>query len=196
MALGALLTAGLKLWHSPGMHSTLALIAVALLLLRCCQAALSVRNARSQIRHQMGSCLYSKGRSSGEGVLLQLLNSTVEQETKEVLLGYLLMLRKQQHACSEGGAGSSGDGSSGDGSSGDGLTEEELDAVCEEWVWQRCGERVDFETDDALDKLLTIGAAPVAATALPPATFCSSSCSYCSSSCYLLLFLLLLLLFL
>ncbi len=79
--------------------------------------------------------LYSKHRDNDLGVILYLLDSVAEQECKEALLAYALLLTEGP------------------------LRESELDARAERLLYDRFGVRVDFESDDALRKLVDLGLA-------------------------------------
>lgn len=79
--------------------------------------------------------LYSKHRDNDLGVLLYLLDSEVEQECKETLLAYAALL------------------------TGGPMRENDLDRWVEQLLFERFGVKVDFESDDALAKLTSLGLA-------------------------------------
>lgn len=77
--------------------------------------------------------LYFRNTDNDDGVLSRIVDEAGEEESKEVLLAYV-MLRSHP-----------------------GATARELDAAVETWLMLRFGARVDFEIDDALRKLVRLG---------------------------------------
>lgn len=73
--------------------------------------------------------LYDKQLDSGRGTLLHLCDDVIQQEVKEVIMAYFVLM-------SQGKA-----------------TEEELDRRCEELMASKFGEECDFDVEDALVKL-------------------------------------------
>ena len=86
------------------------------------------------MRDNMTSSLYKSMNDNGLTVLLELVDSMEEQEYKEALLGYWSLLRQQPLNKSE----------------------QEVDDDCEKLLAQQ-GLPVDFEADDALNKLVKDG---------------------------------------
>ena len=86
---------------------------------------------RDTVRDTMTSSLYKSMNDNGLAVLLELVDSMEEQEYKEALLGYWSLLRQQPLSKSE----------------------QEVDDDCEKLLAQQ-GLPVDFEADDALNKLV------------------------------------------
>lgn len=76
--------------------------------------------------------LYFQNLDNNAGVIYRLLDEAEEQEFREAVLAYALLRRR------------AGDG---------GWTEQELDEAAEEFLQEVLGFQVDFEVDDALEKL-------------------------------------------
>jgi len=91
-------------------------------------------NTRRRYMLQMSQDLYNKNLDNDVGVLQYLVDSIEDQEFKEALLAYTVLLKE-----------------------GEPLTEEELDERVERLLNARFkGLEVDFEVDDALDKVTVI----------------------------------------
>ena len=93
------------------------------------RAIMGYRTSRARYQHLVTDALYTKSRDNGLGVVLFLVDCMEEQEWKEVLLGWVMLVR----------AGSCG--------------ARELDRRCERWLKERFGVETDFEISDALAKL-------------------------------------------
>ncbi|GIW82773.1 MAG: hypothetical protein KatS3mg105_4580 [Gemmatales bacterium] len=85
--------------------------------------------SKDRYQYLVTHSLYHKNLDNDLGVVFYLMDSLEEQEFKEAVLAYYMLLRKG--ACSE----------------------KELDAHCEEFLHEHFGVKVDFEADDALAKL-------------------------------------------
>lgn len=77
--------------------------------------------------------MYDKQLDSGKGTLLHLCDDVIQQEVKEVILSFFILM--EQGKC----------------------TREDLDLHCEELIKEEFGERCDFEVDDAVQKLEKLG---------------------------------------
>lgn len=75
--------------------------------------------------------LYYQNLDNNAGVLFRLLDEAEEQEFREIMLAYALLLRQGRL----------------------GLTTEQLDEVVQDWLRDVAAIQVDFEVDDALEKL-------------------------------------------
>jgi len=73
--------------------------------------------------------LYDKQLDSGRGTLLHLCDDVIQQEVKEVIMAYFVLM-------SQGKA-----------------TKQELDKRCEDLMTSKFGEKCDFDVEDALEKL-------------------------------------------
>lgn len=81
--------------------------------------------------------LYYQNLDNNAGVLFRLLDEAEEQEFRETLLGWWLLRDFRDF----------------------GATEQQLDESAERWLCKRCALHVDFEVNDALEKLLRLGLA-------------------------------------
>jgi len=106
------------------------LIAIALLGVRIFQTWQAMQTARQRVSDLMTQTLYSKSLDSQSGVLFYLMDAMEEQEQKESMIAYSLLLQNPQ-----------------------GLTESELDKICEVYLKKEFEVDVDFEIDDSLAKL-------------------------------------------
>lgn len=93
-----------------------------------------LKNRRVAYLKTLSETLYFRTLADGVGVLHILLAAAEEQEVVEVLLAYRFLLDAS-----------------------DGITEVELDRRIEEWLADSCERAIDFEVDDALDKLRGLG---------------------------------------
>lgn len=89
-----------------------------------------LKNRRVNYLKTLSEALYFRTLADGPGVLHILLSSAEQQEVVEVLLAYRFLLAAPE-----------------------GLTERELDSRVEQWLSDRYDADIDFEVDDALDKL-------------------------------------------
>jgi hypothetical protein len=89
-----------------------------------------LKNRRLEYLKTLAENLYFRTLGDGPGVLHTLLASAEEQEVVEVLLAYRFLLAAP-----------------------DGLSGEDLDTDIEAWLRESCHREIDFEIDDALDKL-------------------------------------------
>lgn len=80
--------------------------------------------------------LYYQNLDNNAGVLCRLLDEAEEQELRETVLAYFLLWRDAPP---------------------EGWTSEELDRAVEAFLAEAVGARVDFEVDDAVEKLLRLG---------------------------------------
>lgn len=97
--------------------------------------------------------LYYQNLDNNAGVLFRLLDEAEEQELRETILGYFLLWQRAP----EGGWSAA-----------------ELDRAAEQFVYERTGRHIDFEIEDALEKLDRLGlarveGAPARWRAVPPA---------------------------
>jgi hypothetical protein len=73
--------------------------------------------------------MYDKQLDSGRGTLLHLCDDVIQQEVKEVILAYFILMTQGK------------------------ATEEDLDRRCEQLLATKFNEKCDFEVDDAISKL-------------------------------------------
>lgn len=77
--------------------------------------------------------LYGKQLDSGRGTLLHLTSDVIDQEVKEIILGYFVLMTQGRS------------------------TKKELDKKCEELMQEEFKESVEFDVDEAMAKLLKFG---------------------------------------
>lgn len=92
-------------------------------------------NRKMRFMKALGDSLYFRNLDNNAGVFHRLIDAAEEEECKEALLAWTELLA----------AGEAG------------LDTAQLDAAVERRLQGRLGERVDFEVDDALDKLRELG---------------------------------------
>lgn len=93
-----------------------------------------LKNRRVAYLKTLSEVLYFRTLSTGPGVLHTLLASAERQEVIEVLLAYRFLLEHPG-----------------------GITESELDEEIEVWLRQSCKREIDFDVDDAIDKVRRFG---------------------------------------
>jgi len=91
------------------------------------------RNRKLRFMQSLTRNLYFKNLDNNAGVFLRLINDAEEEECKEAVLAYYFLLV-----------------------SNNALTKIELDRVIENWFAERWHTRLDFEIDDALEKLVRL----------------------------------------
>lgn len=91
------------------------------------------KNRKLRFIQTLTQNLYFKNLDNNAGVFYRLLDEAEEEESKEALLAYYFLLTSSQP-----------------------LTARSLDARIEQWLEQTLGGRVDFEIEDALQKLLRL----------------------------------------
>jgi len=89
------------------------------------------RNRKLQFMQMLTRNLYFKNLDNNAGVFLRLINDAEEEEAKETILAYYFLMM-----------------------SGKALTPAELDSEIESWFVERWQTGIDFEVDDALQKLV------------------------------------------
>ncbi|KAF9619049.1 hypothetical protein IFM89_004407 [Coptis chinensis] len=77
--------------------------------------------------------MYDKQLDSGRGTLLHLCDDVIQQEVKEVILSFYILMEQGK------------------------ATREDLDQHCEDLIMDKFGEKCDFDVDDAVQKLEKLG---------------------------------------
>lgn len=90
----------------------------------------NVKNRRLRFMKELSDNLYYRNLDNNAGVLHRLVDEAEEEDAKEALLAYVFLLR-----------------------AGGPLSVESLDKHIEKWFQERLSVAVDFEVDDALEKL-------------------------------------------
>jgi len=107
-----------------------AIVALATLVCYSAKVIVGWRNSRNRYEQLVTHLLYDKNLDNDLGVILSLMDSLEEQEFKEALLAYYFLWREGP------------------------LNLSQLDGKCERFVKDQFDVEVDFEVDDALDKLI------------------------------------------
>ncbi|GBF88981.1 aminopeptidase [Raphidocelis subcapitata] len=104
--------------------------AASLVLTRCFQVYSQAQTQKSQMQHDMCATLYDKMQDSQEGVVTAIMEEMADQQFKQMLLAYMLLLLKDRA-----------------------LKEDELDSLCEEFLVRDFEHRIDFQVQDSLPRL-------------------------------------------
>eukprot|EP00250_Pteridium_aquilinum_P012831 c20971_g1_i1 orf=147-1628(+) len=99
----------------------------------CVKIFLSFQSSLVEYQNLITRSMYEKQLDSGRGTLLHMCDDVIQQEVKEVILAYFVMI-------SQGRA-----------------TKEDLDRRCEELMLEEFQEKFDFEVDDAVTKMERLG---------------------------------------
>jgi hypothetical protein len=94
----------------------------------------SFKNRKLRFMQALTQNLYFKNLDNNAGVFHRLVNDAEEEESKEAILAYYFLLISSRP-----------------------LSKLELDQTIENWFESRWDCRIDFEIEDALNKLLTLG---------------------------------------
>lgn len=108
----------------------------------CVRSFYGYHQTKQKYMLTLAQSLYFLNLDNNAGVLFRLLDEAEEQECRESLLSYWLLLHRAPAA---------------------GWTLPELDAAAEGWLGRRFGLDVDFEADDAVAKLARLGIATAGA---------------------------------
>lgn len=84
-------------------------------------------------RNLVTQSMYDKQLDSGKGTLLHLCDDVIQQEVKEVILAFFILMEQGK------------------------ATREDLDIQCEELIKEEFGQSCNFEVDDAVQKLEKLG---------------------------------------
>jgi hypothetical protein len=141
--------------------TTALLVTVAMIGSKMVQLYTSMQNQKEEVRSIVTRQVYSQMADAERGVVLDLAHSSHEQEVKEALLGYFVLWRQQhQSAYPMAQVRKQGKGTKwGQGLAlqGGGSTKERADELCEELLLRHFDLKVDFEVEDALEKLTRDG---------------------------------------
>eukprot|EP00249_Psilotum_nudum_P015836 c25544_g1_i2 orf=538-2043(-) len=99
----------------------------------CVKIFLTFQQNLVEYQNLLTRSMYDKQIDSGKGTLLHLCDDVIQQEVKEVILAYFVLMTQGK------------------------ATEEDLDARCEEILEDEFGEKCDFEVHDAVVKLEKLG---------------------------------------
>ncbi|XP_007032041.2 PREDICTED: uncharacterized protein LOC18601143 isoform X1 [Theobroma cacao] len=79
-------------------------------------------------------CVYDKQLDSGRGTLLHLCDEVIQQEVKEVIVSFFVLMEQ-----------------------GKGVSKGDLDLLCEQLIIEKFGDDCNFDVDDAIRKLEKLG---------------------------------------
>ncbi|KAL5793515.1 hypothetical protein ACOSP7_002109 [Xanthoceras sorbifolium] len=95
----------------------------------CVKTYLSFQSNLVAYQSLITQSVYDKQLDSGRGTLLHLCDEVIQQEVKEVIISFFILMQKGQ------------------------ATRQELDQHCEELIKKEFGENCNFDVDDAVQKL-------------------------------------------
>lgn len=99
----------------------------------CAKTYFAFQQNLAVYRNLVTQSMYDKQLDSGKGTLLHLCDDVIQQEVKEVILSFFILM--EQGKC----------------------TREDLDLHCEELIKEEFNESCNFEVDDAVQKLEKLG---------------------------------------
>jgi hypothetical protein len=92
------------------------------------------KNKKINFMKELSENLYFRNLDTNMGVFTNLIDSAETQEFKEAVLSYYFLLIEKNY-----------------------LSEKDLDIIIEKWIYSKINLDIDFEIDDALQKLHKIG---------------------------------------
>ncbi|CAL0323321.1 unnamed protein product [Lupinus luteus] len=99
----------------------------------CAKTYFTFQQNMAQYQNLITQSMYDKQLDSGKGTLLHLCDDVIQQEVKEVILSFFILMEQGK------------------------ATRQDLDHWCEELIKEEFGEECDFDVDDAVDKLEKLG---------------------------------------
>ncbi len=130
-----LVLAASKLIFSAVLNPVLLLTAVATVAGYGFKLIFQFRASVNRYHQLVTDAMYAKNRDNDLGVILSLMEEVEEQEFREAVLAYWMLVQRGP------------------------LSAQELDALCEQWLKEQFGIVADFDISDALDKLVRLGLA-------------------------------------
>jgi len=109
---------------------TLVWTSLSLMLTRCFQVYSQAQAEKSAAQQLMSAQLYDRMQNSQEGVVTAIMDEMSDQQLKQMLMAYALLVVKQRP-----------------------VTTDELDEACEEMLARDFDHRIDFQIEDALPRL-------------------------------------------
>lgn len=127
----ALSTGALMLWRAgSSIDMNLCFTSASLVLTRCFQVYSQAQAEKAAAQQLMAAQLYDKMQDSQEGVVTAIMDEMADQQLKQMLMAYVILLIKQRP-----------------------VTLDELDEACEEMLARDFDHRIDFQIQDALPRL-------------------------------------------
>ncbi|XP_072999506.1 uncharacterized protein [Typha latifolia] len=99
----------------------------------CAKIYFSFQQNMATYQNLITQSMYDKQLDSGKGTLLHLCDDVIQQEVKEVIISYFILMEQGK------------------------ATTEDLDRRCEELIWDQFNVKCDFEVLDAIQKLERLG---------------------------------------
>ncbi|CBI21263.3 hypothetical protein VitviT2T_022120 [Vitis vinifera] len=99
----------------------------------CAKTYLSFQKNLNEYQNLITRSMYDKQLDSGRGTLLHLCDDVIQQEIKEVIISFFILMEQGK------------------------ATKQDLDLHCEELIKEKFGETCNFDIDDAVQKLQKLG---------------------------------------
>ncbi|KAF9619063.1 hypothetical protein IFM89_004421 [Coptis chinensis] len=99
----------------------------------CARIYFTFQQNMAMYQNLITQSMYDKQLDSGRGTLLHLCDDVIQQEVKEVILSFYILMEQGK------------------------ATREDLDQRCEDLIMNEFGEKCDFDVDDAVQKLEKLG---------------------------------------
>jgi hypothetical protein len=99
----------------------------------CAKIYFTFQANMAQYQNLITQSMYDKQLDSGKGTLLHLCDDVIQQEVKEVIISFFILMEQGK------------------------ATLQDLDIRCEELINEEFGERINFDVDDAVQKLEKMG---------------------------------------
>ncbi|KAK7290567.1 hypothetical protein RIF29_05080 [Crotalaria pallida] len=99
----------------------------------CAKTYFTFQQNMAQYQNLITQSMYDKQLDSGKGTLLHLCDDVIQQEVKEVIVSFFILMEQGK------------------------ATRQDLDQWCEELIKEEFGEECNFDVDDAVDKLEKLG---------------------------------------
>ncbi|NQT13748.1 MAG: DUF3754 domain-containing protein, partial [Planctomycetes bacterium] len=129
---GSLFAPALKLVMAAAFSTLLFVIVLAGCIGALVKGVFSFLSSKTKYMQTLSSSLYFQNLANNTSALARLVDAAEAEEAKEMLLAYFILYTERDRD----------------------YTMEELDQRVEEWVFEQFDERVDFEVDDAVRKLI------------------------------------------
>lgn len=129
---GSLFAPALKLVMAAAFSTLLFVIVLAGCIGALVKGVFSFLSSKTKYMQTLSSSLYFQNLANNTSALARLVDAAEAEEAKEMLLAYFILYAERDRD----------------------YTMEELDQRVEEWVFEQFDERVDFEVDDAVRKLV------------------------------------------
>jgi len=99
----------------------------------CAKTYFTFQQNMATYQNLITQSMYDKQLDSGKGTLLHLCDDVIQQEVKEVIIAFFILMEQGK------------------------ATMQDLDLRCEELIMEEFNERCNFEVDDAVQKLQKLG---------------------------------------